>query len=145
MYERMEAIGDLGQLHSPNVLCLQEVTQEMSQIFQQYTWWWEAYRCSASYDFENVIPYLCMQNLSKNHLAEGIPSEYGNPGVCWRQYVLHLVAGHVPFHKRWSFCCFGTFLMIYVIPPVLRGPRSLETTTSLLSYVLLWVSSAYLI
>ncbi|RZC85136.1 hypothetical protein C5167_007748 [Papaver somniferum] len=39
----------------------------------------------------------------------------------------------------------GTFLMVSVIPPVLRGPRSLEVTTSLLSYVLLWVSSAYLI
>ncbi|KAI3860617.1 hypothetical protein MKW98_017252 [Papaver atlanticum] len=38
----------------------------------------------------------------------------------------------------------GTFLMVSVIPPVLRGPRSLEVTTSLLSYVLLWVSSAYL-
>ncbi|RZC78223.1 hypothetical protein C5167_002463 [Papaver somniferum] len=39
----------------------------------------------------------------------------------------------------------GTFLIVSVIPPVLRGPRSLEMTTSLLSYVLLWVSSAYLI
>ncbi|MCL7048918.1 hypothetical protein MKW94_029844 [Papaver nudicaule] len=38
----------------------------------------------------------------------------------------------------------GTFLMVSVIPPVLRGPSSLEVTTSLLSYVLLWVSSAYL-
>ncbi|XP_026461100.1 uncharacterized protein LOC113362817 isoform X3 [Papaver somniferum] len=62
--ERMEAIGDLIQLHSPDVVCLQEVTQEMYHIFKQSTWWWKAYRCSASYDFENVKPYFCMQ-LSK--------------------------------------------------------------------------------
>ncbi|CAN0919040.1 Protein CHAPERONE-LIKE PROTEIN OF POR1, chloroplastic [Linum grandiflorum] len=40
----------------------------------------------------------------------------------------------------------GTFLMVSVIPPLpmVRGPRSFEVTTSLLSYVLLWVSSTYL-
>ncbi|CAM8884534.1 unnamed protein product [Rhodiola kirilowii] len=38
----------------------------------------------------------------------------------------------------------GTFLMVSVIPPLLKGPRSLEVMTSLLSYVLLWVSSTYL-
>ncbi|KAK1309673.1 hypothetical protein QJS10_CPA08g01446 [Acorus calamus] len=38
----------------------------------------------------------------------------------------------------------GTFLMVSVIPPLLHGPRSLEVTTSLLTYVLLWVSSTYL-
>lgn len=37
----------------------------------------------------------------------------------------------------------GTFLMVSVIPPVYRGLRSLEVTTSLISYVLLWVSSTY--
>ncbi|KAH7835611.1 hypothetical protein Vadar_027979 [Vaccinium darrowii] len=39
---------------------------------------------------------------------------------------------------------FGTFLMVSVIPPILKGPRSLEVTTSLITYVLLWVSSTYL-
>ncbi|KAL8168022.1 hypothetical protein V2J09_009521 [Rumex salicifolius] len=39
---------------------------------------------------------------------------------------------------------FGTFLMATVVPPILKGPRSLEVTTSLISYVLLWVSSTYL-
>lgn len=41
---------------------------------------------------------------------------------------------------------FATFLMVSVIPPIpiLRGLRSLEVTTSLLTYVLLWVSSTYL-
>lgn len=38
----------------------------------------------------------------------------------------------------------GTFFMVSVMPPVLKGPRSLEVTTSLISYVLLWVSSTYL-
>ncbi|KAL8193804.1 hypothetical protein R6Q57_026496 [Mikania cordata] len=38
----------------------------------------------------------------------------------------------------------GTFLMVSVIPPLLKGPRSLEVTTSLVTYVLLWVSSTYL-
>ncbi|CAN6563253.1 unnamed protein product [Malus baccata var. baccata] len=39
---------------------------------------------------------------------------------------------------------FGTFLMVSVVPPLLKGPRSFEVTTSLITYVLLWVSSTYL-
>ncbi|KAL6959977.1 hypothetical protein U1Q18_040124 [Sarracenia purpurea var. burkii] len=39
---------------------------------------------------------------------------------------------------------FGTFLMVSVIPPIFKGPRSLEVTTSLITYVLLWISSTYL-
>lgn len=38
----------------------------------------------------------------------------------------------------------GTFLMVSVIPPIFRGLRSLEVTTSLITYVLLWISSTYL-
>ncbi|KAA8547459.1 hypothetical protein F0562_003677 [Nyssa sinensis] len=38
----------------------------------------------------------------------------------------------------------GTFLMVSVIPPILKGARSLEVTTSLITYLLLWVSSTYL-
>lgn len=40
----------------------------------------------------------------------------------------------------------GTFLMVAVIPPIpiLKGLRSFEVTTSLITYVLLWVSSTYL-
>ncbi|CAA2963526.1 CHAPERONE-LIKE PROTEIN OF POR1, chloroplastic [Olea europaea subsp. europaea] len=38
----------------------------------------------------------------------------------------------------------GTFLMVSVMPPVLKGPRSLEVTTSLISYIFLWVASTYL-
>ncbi|XP_059623533.1 protein CHAPERONE-LIKE PROTEIN OF POR1, chloroplastic [Cornus florida] len=39
----------------------------------------------------------------------------------------------------------GTFLMVSVVPPILTGLRSLEVSTSLITYVLLWVSSTYLI
>ncbi|KAL1369816.1 protein CHAPERONE-LIKE PROTEIN OF POR1, chloroplastic isoform X1 [Arachis hypogaea] len=40
----------------------------------------------------------------------------------------------------------GTFLMVSVIPPIplIKGLRAFEVTTSLISYVLLWVSSTYL-
>ncbi|KAG8662775.1 protein CHAPERONE-LIKE PROTEIN OF POR1, chloroplastic [Manihot esculenta] len=40
----------------------------------------------------------------------------------------------------------GTFLMVSVIPPLpfIKGLRSFEVTTSLITYVLLWVSSTYL-
>ncbi|CAK7334369.1 unnamed protein product [Dovyalis caffra] len=40
----------------------------------------------------------------------------------------------------------GTFLMVSVIPPLqlVKGPRNFEVITSLITYVLLWVSSTYL-
>lgn len=40
----------------------------------------------------------------------------------------------------------GTFLMVSVIPPItiLKGPRAFEAISSLITYVLLWVSSTYL-
>ncbi|KAK4259325.1 hypothetical protein QN277_005667 [Acacia crassicarpa] len=40
----------------------------------------------------------------------------------------------------------GTFLMVSVIPPIpiIKGPRTFEVISSLISYVLLWVSSTYL-
>ncbi|GMY12176.1 protein CHAPERONE-LIKE PROTEIN OF POR1, chloroplastic [Fagus crenata] len=40
----------------------------------------------------------------------------------------------------------GTFLMVSVIPsvPVLKGLRSFEVMSSLLTYVILWISSTYL-
>jgi hypothetical protein len=41
----------------------------------------------------------------------------------------------------------GTFLMVSVIPPIpiIKGIRSFEVITSLITYILLWVSSTYLI
>ncbi|XP_028753192.1 protein CHAPERONE-LIKE PROTEIN OF POR1, chloroplastic isoform X1 [Neltuma alba] len=40
----------------------------------------------------------------------------------------------------------GTFLMVSVIPPIpiIKGPRTFEVMSSLITYVLLWVSSTYL-
>ncbi|KAF5798552.1 putative protein CHAPERONE-LIKE PROTEIN OF POR1 [Helianthus annuus] len=71
-----------------------------------------------------------------------------------RTFLVQKYAGHKPsvnyirsaqevgtFIVSWLL---GTFLMVSVIPPVLKGPRSLEVTTSLVTYTLLWVSSTYL-
>ncbi|XP_020205222.1 protein CHAPERONE-LIKE PROTEIN OF POR1, chloroplastic [Cajanus cajan] len=40
----------------------------------------------------------------------------------------------------------ATFLMVSVIPPItlLKGPRAFEAISSLITYVLLWISSTYL-
>ncbi|KAK9267536.1 hypothetical protein L1049_009964 [Liquidambar formosana] len=63
MYKRMKALGDLIQLHSPDLICFQEVTPNIYDIFQQSSWWKE-YRCSVSNEMANLRPYFCMQ-LSK--------------------------------------------------------------------------------
>ncbi|KAI3986720.1 hypothetical protein MKX01_014258 [Papaver californicum] len=59
LHKRMNALGDLIQLHTPDVICLQEVTPAIYQIFQQSSWW-KVYRCSVSYEMVNK-PYFCMQ------------------------------------------------------------------------------------
>ncbi|KAI3821614.1 hypothetical protein L1987_09183 [Smallanthus sonchifolius] len=56
----MRAIGDIIQLHSPDVICLQEVTPDIYAIFQRSNRW-KSYRCSLSIDKANSRPYLCMQ------------------------------------------------------------------------------------
>ncbi|PWA49291.1 endonuclease/exonuclease/phosphatase family protein [Artemisia annua] len=60
---RMRAIGDIIQLHSPDVICLQEVTPDIYAIFQR-TNWWKSYKCSLSLDKAMTRAYFCMQ-LSK--------------------------------------------------------------------------------
>ncbi|KAI3495189.1 hypothetical protein L1887_37405 [Cichorium endivia] len=60
---RMRAIGDIIQLHSPDVICLQEVTPDIYAIFQRANWW-KSYKCSLSFDNAVTRPYFCMQ-LSK--------------------------------------------------------------------------------
>ncbi|KAG6776801.1 hypothetical protein POTOM_016589 [Populus tomentosa] len=47
MHRRMEALGELIQLHSPDVICLQEVIPDIYDIFQQSSWW-KAYQCYVS-------------------------------------------------------------------------------------------------
>ncbi|OVA07812.1 zinc finger protein [Macleaya cordata] len=63
LHKRMRALSDLIQQHSPDVICLQEVTPAIYDIFQQSSWW-KVYRCSISYEMASEKPYFCMQ-LSK--------------------------------------------------------------------------------
>ncbi|CAH8268225.1 unnamed protein product [Arabidopsis lyrata] len=75
------------------------------------------------------------------------------------QVALSLIATFYFIHQRlkkklWTFLygtgafifswLVGTFLMVSVIPPFIKGPRGFEVMSSLLSYVLLWVASSYL-
>ncbi|XP_071698691.1 uncharacterized protein [Rutidosis leptorrhynchoides] len=60
---RMRAIGDIIQLHSPDVICFQEVTSNIYALFQRSKWW-NSYKCSLSLEQASTRPYFCMQ-LSK--------------------------------------------------------------------------------
>nr|XP_043622110.1 tyrosyl-DNA phosphodiesterase 2 [Erigeron canadensis] len=60
---RMRAIGDIIQLHAPDVICLQEVTPDIYAILQRSNWW-KSYKCSLSSDKAVTRPYYCIQ-LSK--------------------------------------------------------------------------------
>ncbi|XP_010426655.1 PREDICTED: protein CHAPERONE-LIKE PROTEIN OF POR1, chloroplastic [Camelina sativa] len=75
------------------------------------------------------------------------------------QVALSLIATFYFIHERlkkklWTFLygtgafifswLVGTFLMVSVIPPFIKGPRGFEVMSSLLSYFLLWVASSYL-
>ncbi|KAK9064172.1 hypothetical protein SSX86_015552 [Deinandra increscens subsp. villosa] len=60
---RMRAIGDIIQLHHPDVICLQEVTPDIYTILQRSNWW-KLYNCSVSFEKAITRPYFCMQ-LSK--------------------------------------------------------------------------------
>ncbi|CAL5411927.1 unnamed protein product [Camellia sinensis] len=59
MDKRMEAIGDLIQLHSPDLICFQEVTSRSYCIFQQSRWW-KLYRCSVT-EKPTYRQYFCLQ------------------------------------------------------------------------------------
>ncbi|KAA3478545.1 Tyrosyl-DNA phosphodiesterase 2 [Gossypium australe] len=63
VHKRMKAIGDLIQLHSPDILCFQEVTPMIYDIFRGSNWW-KGYRCSISDDTASLRAYFCIQ-LSK--------------------------------------------------------------------------------
>ncbi|KAL8104023.1 hypothetical protein AgCh_028301 [Apium graveolens] len=60
MHKRMEALGDLIQMHSPHLICFQEVTPNIYDIFQQ-SGWWKMYKCSVSSEMAYTRPYFCMQ------------------------------------------------------------------------------------
>ncbi|KAL9236938.1 hypothetical protein vseg_011548 [Gypsophila vaccaria] len=59
-YLRMQAIGNLIQLHSPDVICFQEVNSVIYDIFQKSSWW-KKYRCSVSFQRSQNEAYFCMQ------------------------------------------------------------------------------------
>ncbi|XP_062013532.1 uncharacterized protein LOC133729920 isoform X1 [Rosa rugosa] len=63
MHKRMKAIGDLVLQHCPDVICFQEVTPDIYDIFQQSNWW-KMYQCSIPNQMAISQPYFCMQ-LSK--------------------------------------------------------------------------------
>ncbi|XP_022954436.1 uncharacterized protein LOC111456698 [Cucurbita moschata] len=58
MRNRMRALGQLIQRHSPDVICFQEVTPDIYNIFQ-ITNWWKVYRCSVKKDAHSR-GYFCM-------------------------------------------------------------------------------------
>ncbi|KAK0578677.1 hypothetical protein LWI29_014265 [Acer saccharum] len=63
LHKRMESIGNLIRLHSPDVICFQEVTPNIFDIFKQSNWW-EKYTCSISDEMARTRRYFCIQ-LSK--------------------------------------------------------------------------------
>uniref|UniRef100_A0A2P2MZF0 Endonuclease/exonuclease/phosphatase domain-containing protein n=1 Tax=Rhizophora mucronata TaxID=61149 RepID=A0A2P2MZF0_RHIMU len=63
LHKRMKALGDLIQLHSPQLINFQEVTPSIYEIFQRSSWW-KTYRCSVSNEVAQLRPYFCIQ-LSK--------------------------------------------------------------------------------
>ncbi|XP_078428702.1 uncharacterized protein LOC144700961 [Wolffia australiana] len=63
MVARMNAIGGLIQQHSPDIICLQEVTPNIYKVFQASAWW-NDYACSVPWKMATEKPYFCMQ-LSK--------------------------------------------------------------------------------
>ncbi|KAJ1294772.1 hypothetical protein BS78_01G172300 [Paspalum vaginatum] len=60
LIRRMNAIGDLIQHHSPDLICFQEVTPDIYLHFKKSDWW-QAYKCSLSHEMAMERPYYCMQ------------------------------------------------------------------------------------
>ncbi|KAF0892062.1 hypothetical protein E2562_013458 [Oryza meyeriana var. granulata] len=57
---RLDALGDLIQLHSPDLICFQEVTPYMYQILEKSDWWQE-YECLLSHQMAMRKSHFCMQ------------------------------------------------------------------------------------
>uniref|UniRef100_A0A803RCG2 RanBP2-type domain-containing protein n=1 Tax=Cannabis sativa TaxID=3483 RepID=A0A803RCG2_CANSA len=58
--KRMKAIGDLIELHSPEIICFQEVTPNIYNIFKQSNWW-RMYNCSGTNQMAFPGSYFCIQ------------------------------------------------------------------------------------
>ncbi|KAJ7564518.1 hypothetical protein O6H91_02G020600 [Diphasiastrum complanatum] len=73
VHKRMAAIGDIIQEHKPHVICFQEVTPNIYNVFQKSHWWSE-YKCSVPPELAVKRAYFCLQ-LSKFPVA----AFYRNP------------------------------------------------------------------
>jgi len=60
LIRRMNAIGDLIQHHSPDLICFQEVTPNIYLLFEKSDWW-QAYKCSLPHEVAMQRPYYSMQ------------------------------------------------------------------------------------
>ncbi|PWZ54504.1 Tyrosyl-DNA phosphodiesterase 2 [Zea mays] len=60
LIRRMNAIGDLIQHHSPDLICFQEVTPNIYLLFEKSDWW-QAYKCSLPHKMAMERSYYCMQ------------------------------------------------------------------------------------
>ncbi|CAD6205616.1 unnamed protein product [Miscanthus lutarioriparius] len=60
LIRRMNAIGDLIQHHSPDLICFQEVTPNIYLLFEKSDWW-QAYKCSLPHEMAMQRPYYSMQ------------------------------------------------------------------------------------
>jgi tyrosyl-DNA phosphodiesterase 2 len=98
LIRRMNAIGDLIQHHSPDLICfqvlysnyalliflfylafgysfveLQEVTPNIYLLFEKSDWW-QAYKCSLPHEVAMQRPYYSMQvNISQTEMVMEIP------------------------------------------------------------------------
>ncbi|KQK04076.1 tyrosyl-DNA phosphodiesterase 2 [Brachypodium distachyon] len=60
LQRRMYALGNLIQHHSPDLICLQEVTPDIYLLLQNSDWWRE-YKCSLSREMAMERAYYCLQ------------------------------------------------------------------------------------
>lgn len=80
VHRRMQAVGDLIQLHTPDVICFQEVTPNIYSILQKSTWW-KRYHCSVSYERAASEAYFCMQ-LAKLPVKSFRCKPFSNTAMC---------------------------------------------------------------
>ncbi|KAL3696801.1 hypothetical protein R1sor_010877 [Riccia sorocarpa] len=60
LQSRMNAIGNLILQHQPHVICFQEVTANIYNVFQKSNWW-RLYQCSVPPAQSSKRAYFCMQ------------------------------------------------------------------------------------
>ncbi|XP_021766863.1 uncharacterized protein LOC110731319 [Chenopodium quinoa] len=80
VHKRMQAIGDLIELHSPDVICFQEVTPNIYDIFRTSAWW-KKYQCSVTYERASSEMYYCIQ-LAKLPVKSFRCKPFSNSQMC---------------------------------------------------------------